>query len=43
MTESILIPYETMFMKTKRGADRKTPELLTKWRDRSNYSSYDYC
>ena len=36
-------PYETMFVKTKRGADPKTLELLTKWHDGSNYSSYDYC
>ena len=36
-------PYETMFVKTKRGADPKTLELLTKWHDGSNYTSYDYC
>jgi hypothetical protein len=36
-------PYETMFVKTKRGADPKTLELLTKWHDGSNYSSYNYC
>ena len=36
-------PYETMFVKTKRGADPMTLELLTRWHDGSNYSSYDYC
>jgi hypothetical protein len=36
-------PYETMFVKTKRGADAKTLRLLTKWHDGSNISSYDYC
>ena len=36
-------PYETMFVKTKRGADPKMLELLTKWHNGSNYSSYDYC
>jgi hypothetical protein len=36
-------PYDTMFVKTKRGADPKILELLTRWHDGSNYSSYDYC
>ena len=38
-----LHPYETMFVKTKRGADVLTLELLTKWHDQSNYTSYDVC
>jgi hypothetical protein len=36
-------PYDTMFVKTKRGTDPKTLELLTQWHDGSNYSSYNYC
>lgn len=41
--ETNIHPYETMFVKTKRGADPKTLELLTRWHDGSNYSSYDFC
>lgn len=41
--ERTYTPYETIFMKTKQGADPKTLELPTKCHDGSTCSSYDNC
>ncbi|KAI9744175.1 MAG: hypothetical protein M1818_002327 [Claussenomyces sp. TS43310] len=36
-------PYETIFMKTKRGIDEEQLNHLTEWTDGSGYSSLDLC
>lgn len=36
-------PFETIFFKTNRNVDPILTDLLTKWIDGRNYSSYDTC
>ncbi|KAK6496734.1 hypothetical protein TWF481_001722 [Arthrobotrys musiformis] len=38
-----LHPYETMFQKANRDIAPRTLELMTKWHNKSNYSSWEVC
>jgi hypothetical protein len=36
-------PFETLFVKSGRGMQERTLEMLSEWQGKSNYSSFDVC